>query len=43
MMITVNTIIKVRKMICKVFYEKNNLLYKGTGFFVLLNNYFNTL
>ena len=39
-MIPIDTIIKVRKSVCKIFYEINNLPHKGTGFFVLLNNYF---
>ena len=40
MMIPIDTIIKVRKSICKIFYEINNIPYKGTGFFIILNNYF---
>jgi hypothetical protein len=43
MMIPVETIIKVRKSICKIYYEKNNLSNKGTGFFILLNNNFKCL
>jgi hypothetical protein len=38
MIIPIKTINKVRKSICKIYYEINNIPNTGTGFFILLNN-----
>ena len=43
MMIPIETINKTRKSICKIFYEYKKFPYKGTGFFILLNNNFKCL